>query len=72
MRKSAAKEHVLLAVMAGLASAHDDRAAAVGARIEDEAKASLRTAYDVPDGLERDDTGGRRTLLGRLKAALAA
>jgi hypothetical protein len=39
MRKSAAKEHVLLAVMAGEASAHDDRAAAVGARIEAEAKA---------------------------------
>ena len=29
MRKSAAKEHVLLAVMAGRASAQDDRAAAV-------------------------------------------
>ena len=68
MRKSAAKEHVLLAVMAGLASAHDARAAAVGARIEDEAKAAS-PAYDVLESLEH---GERPTLLGRLKAALAA
>jgi hypothetical protein len=71
MRKSAAKEHVLLAVMAGQASAHDDRAAAVGAGIEAEAKATRRTSYE----LERNDPshrGCRPTLLGRLKAALAA
>ena len=74
MRKSAAKEHVLLAVMAGRASAQDDRAAAFGARIEAEARATW-PSYDVlaagpttttDDGIERP------TLLGRLKAALAA
>ena len=74
MRKSAAKEHVLLAVMAGLASAQDERAAAVGARIEAEAQASW-PSYDVLEGLtddpERHDIE-RPTLLGRLKAALAA
>jgi len=74
MRKSAAKEHVLLAVMAGQASAHDDRAAAVGARIEAEAKATW-PPYDVLAGLTHDhdrDGTDRPTLLGRLKAALAA
>jgi len=67
MRKSAAKEHVLLAVMAGQASAHDDRAAAVGARIEAEAKATWPTSYGEPS-----HRGERPSLLGRLKAALAA
>jgi hypothetical protein len=75
MRKSAAKEHVLLAVMAGLASAQDAGAAAVGARIEAEAKATW-PAYDPTDGLAGADDGEdhteRPTLLGRLKAALAA
>jgi hypothetical protein len=72
MRKSAAKEHILLAVMAGLASAHDDRAAAVGARIEDEAKAGWPAS---PDGLDERSHGHRADrpgLLERLKAALAA
>jgi regulator of protease activity HflC (stomatin/prohibitin superfamily) len=69
MRKSAAKEHVLLAVMAGEASAHDALAAAVGARIEAEAKATW-PSYDVLEELT-DDTE-RPTFLGRLKAALAA
>jgi hypothetical protein len=75
MRKSAAKEHVLLAVMAGQASAHDDRAAAVGSRIEAEAKATWPTSYEGPDELDQSDRshrGERPTLLGRLKAALAA
>jgi hypothetical protein len=65
MRKAAGKEHVLLAVMAGLASAHDARAAAVGAAIEDEARATRR-----PDDAAAPTD--RPTLLGRLKAALAA
>jgi len=69
MRKSAAKEHVLLAVMAGEASAHDARAAAAGARIEAEAQATW-SPYGghghAPDPAERP------TFLGRLKAALAA
>jgi len=70
MRKSAAKEHVLLAVMAGQASAHDARAAAAGARIEAEAKAS-RASYAARPDEHLDDTM-RPTLLDRLKAALAA
>ena len=70
MRKSADKEHVLLAVMAGEASTHDALAATVGARIEAEAKATS-PSYDVLDELAIDHSE-RPTLLGRLKAALAA
>jgi hypothetical protein len=55
-------------VMAGEANAHDALAAAVGARIEAEAKA---TSYDVLDELTIDHSE-RPTLLGRLKAALVA
>jgi hypothetical protein len=72
MRKSAAKEHILLAVMAGLASAHDDRAAAVGARIEDEAKAGWPASRNALDGPGPDHRADRPGLLERLKAALAA
>jgi hypothetical protein len=77
MAKAAAKEHVLLAVMAGRASGQDAAAAAVGARIEAEAKASRAShdpahdpAYDAAP--ELDGPVERPTLLGRLKAALAA
>jgi hypothetical protein len=70
MRKSADKEHILLAVMAGEASAHDAAAAAVGARIEAEAKATW-PSYDRLAGRDTDHSE-RPTLLGRLKAALAA
>jgi hypothetical protein len=66
MRKSAAKEHILLAVMAGQASAHDGLAAAVGSRIEERARMTTPTEDD------RGRFGARPTLLGRLKAALAA
>jgi hypothetical protein len=70
MRKSADKEHILLAVMAGQASAHDACAAAVGARIEQLARAT------APFPAERGRFGGhaaeRPSLLDRLKAALAA
>jgi hypothetical protein len=65
MRKAAAKEHALLAVMAGEASAQDAQAAAVGARIEAEARTTLREEA-------ADDRTGRVSLLGRLIAALAA
>jgi hypothetical protein len=68
MRKSAAKERLLLAVMAGQASGPDDRAVAAGARIEDEARATWSAHAGPDDG----DHSGRPTLLGRLKAALAA
>jgi hypothetical protein len=70
MEKSAAKEHILLAVMAGQASAHDTLAAAVGARIEERARMTM-TSFD-----ERSRIGvhaaERPTFLDRLKAALAA
>jgi hypothetical protein len=69
IRKSAAKERVLLAVMAGRASAQDDRAVAVGARLEAEARSGWSPAGDVVEDLEH---GARWTFLGRLKAALAA
>ena len=74
MLKSAAKEHVLLAVMAGQASAQDALAATAGARIEAEAKATW-PSYDGLEGLAGDhdrDHTERPTFLGRLKAALAA
>ena len=61
MRKSAAKEHVLMAVMAGLASAADDRAAAVGARIEREARATSAPSSPSRDTTApRSSTGSRR------------
>jgi hypothetical protein len=69
MAKSAAKEHVLLAVMAGRASAQDDRAAAVGARREAEARSGWAPAGAE---LEHLGDGSRPSLLDRLKAALAA
>ena len=66
MRKSAAKERVLLAVMAGEASASDHSAVAAGGRIEDEARATLAAAAAPEQDLARS------SFLGRLKAALAA
>jgi hypothetical protein len=72
MRRSAAKEHVLLAVMAGEASAPDARAAAAGFRIEVEAQATW-PAYAAIEGLADDlDHADRPTFLERLRAALAA
>ena len=65
MAKSAAKEHVLLAVMAGRSSGHDDAAVRVGAAIEERARATPRPA---PTSSHRADNG----LLERIKAALAA
>lgn len=63
--RSAAKERLLLASMAGRASAHDDAAVRVGERIEAAARASYR-----PVRSHRGDT--TPGLIGRLKAALAA
>ena len=65
MAKATAKEHLLLAVMAGRGSAEDAATIAAGARIEAEARASYRA------DLERDDTG-RPDLLAWLRAAWAA
>ena len=78
MRKSAAKEHVLLAVMAGLASAHDARAAAVGARHRGRGPGHLgRRTSRAPDSrpgptrpLARPAEGGARGLTsGRTRPA---
>jgi hypothetical protein len=60
-----AKEHVLLAVMAGQASVADALAAPVGARIEERARASHRPA-PLPAPVQRP------SLLDRIRAALAA
>jgi hypothetical protein len=65
MAKSAAKEHILLAVMAGRVSAHDATAARVGESIEHTARATFRPIRPAVE-----DTGSG--LLGRIKAALAA
>ena len=65
MAKATAKEHLLLAVMAGRGSASDPATIAAGARIEAEARASYRPARDHAD----DD---RHPLLTWLRAAWAA
>ena len=67
LAKSATKEHILLAMMAGLASQSDDAAtAAVGARLETKARSGWQ-----PQPLPLDEAD-RPSLLGRLRAALAA
>jgi hypothetical protein len=67
MATSAAKERILLAMMAGRVSAPDDAAVRVGAAIEADARATYRPAREP---------GARRAaqprLLARLRAALAA
>ena len=65
MVKSAAKEHILLAVMAGRVSAHDATAARIGEAIEASARSSFRPVR------RRADTA-TPTLLGKIRAALAA
>ena len=66
MAKSAAKEHILLAVMAGRSSAQDAAAARVGAEIENTARA---TRISPPPRAPEDANQG---LLDRIKAAIAA
>jgi hypothetical protein len=65
MEKSAAKERILLAVMAGRVSAHDATAARVGEAIENSARASFRPIRTTG---EPQAPG----LLDRIKSALAA
>lgn len=74
MAKSAAKERILLAVMAGRSSAGDPRAVRVGAQIEERARAARRQAV-----LETARGAGRRAhrradqgLFAKIKAALVA
>lgn len=71
MTKSAAKERIMLAMMAGRVSAPDDTAARVGAAIEAQARATYRPVRPA-----RATATSRRAhhprLLARIKAALAA
>lgn len=69
MAKATAKEHVLLAVMAGLSSVDDPKAAPLGARIEAAARARHAQPVTVPAPVERAE---QPSLLERLKAVLAA
>jgi hypothetical protein len=70
VRTSTEKEHVLLAVMAGLAGAQDTAASRHGERLEALARADLRpAARPTPAGGRAASTPG---LLERLRAALAA
>jgi hypothetical protein len=64
MAKATAKEHVLLAMMAGRVSTPGAGAARVGAEIEDRARATYRPAPV--------DVAAPHGLLGRLKAVVAA
>ena len=65
MARSAAKEHALLAVMAGRVSAHDATAARIGEAIE----ASARAAYRPVRPAAEEHVPG---LLARIRSALAA
>ncbi|NHC24061.1 hypothetical protein G6553_12865 [Nocardioides sp. IC4_145] len=76
--KATRKEHILLAIMAGRASVHDSRGAALaaetGARIEQRAR-TLSAAIAAARSTTATHDGARASLrhrLGRLRAALAA
>jgi hypothetical protein len=66
LEKSVAKERVLLAMMAGRASAPDDAAARAGARIEQRARASYR-----PRSTRRPEPAQHR-LLDRIRTLVPA
>ena len=70
LRKAHAKEAVLLAAMAGRASASDPAAVRVGERIEEQARATYRPTASprYPATQHRGPSG----LMGRIKAHLAA
>jgi hypothetical protein len=63
--KAVAKERILLAVMSGRAAVADALAAAVGARVEERARATYRPANPPAPA-------ARTRLLDRIRAALAA
>ena len=67
MAKATAKEHLLLAVMAGKSSVADPKAVPIGAAIEDRARLAHQHALTVPVG-----TTEQPSLLERLKAVVAA
>lgn len=64
MRKAAAKEHLMLAVMSGYSSVGDELAIPIGARIDERARATF-----VPT---LPSTASRPTIISRIRAALAA
>lgn len=64
MRKSAAKEHLMLAVMSGYSSVGDELAIPIGARIDERARATFIPS--LPAAPERP------TIISRIRAALAA
>jgi hypothetical protein len=64
MTKAVAKEHILLAVMAGRGGTQDELAIPVGAMIEERARATYLPALQIP--------AARPSLMDRIKAALAA
>ncbi len=66
MAKATAKEHMMLAVMAGRSSVDDAAAIQVGARLEESAR--LRHRGATAAGTEQD----RPSIMGRLKALVAA
>lgn len=77
MRKSAHKERILLAMMAGRSSAPDDAAARVGARIERQARdthrpRSTRATRPTRSTRSTREAEHARGLLDRIKAVVAA
>jgi hypothetical protein len=73
LRTSHRKDWTLMAAMAGRASIGDERAAGVGRRLEEEARA-LYDPLAAPEPRHRAHADGtpHQSLLGRLKAHLAA
>ena len=67
MAKATAKEHLLLAVMAGKSSVADPKAVPIGAEIETRARHAHQHAVTVPAGAIEQPS-----LLERLKAVVAA
>jgi hypothetical protein len=71
LRRAQDKEWALLAAMAGRAGASDDRAAAVGRRIEQDARAAYRPTVPAQHHRARGSVPGRAdALLDRLRAHL--
>jgi hypothetical protein len=70
MAKSADKERILLAVMAGRSSAQDAAAVRVGAEIENAARATHVSPQVAPPPEDREHAN--QGLLDRIKAAIAA
>jgi hypothetical protein len=69
MRKATAKEHMMLAVMAGRSSVGDAAAVSVGAQLEEAARLHH---HRIPTVGASPGAHARTTLLDRLKAVMAA